>query len=295
MSTQAIREYLHHVWEIYQRSSKDDKAKILDEICRNLNIHRKSAIRLMNRLYSPRSLQGVQGGKPKKYSQTTKQHLSRLWVVMGYMSPIRMKAALPEWLPFDHQLKSLPKVRDEILAMSASSIQRFLLNDRRNLRKKMNTGTRRGLRKFITQVPIREFNYLPTEPGYVEIDCVAHCGGSLTGKYVWTLTMTDIYSRWTECAAMWGKDGANVRSSLEYAEKRCPLPLKAIYCDNGSEFINDEVTNDFIKKHPRKIEIFRGRPYRKNDQCFVEQKIYSHVRTLFRYGRIDDYRAYKNS
>ena len=59
------------------------------------------------------------------------------------------------------------------------------------------------------------------------------------------------------------------------------------YVDNGSEFINSTVVDKYVAKHLRKIKIYRSRAYHKNDQCYVEQKNYTHVRHLFGYGRID--------
>jgi hypothetical protein len=127
-------------------------------------------------------------------------------------------------------------------------------------------------------------------PGHCEIDCVAHCGGSLTGEHIWTLTVTDIISGHTECEAMIAKNGLQVELALYLIEQRLPFPILALYMDNGSEFLNGNIYNRFskrLKKVDRKdiIELFRSRPYKKNDQCFVEQKNYTHVRELFGYDR----------
>lgn len=61
--------------------------------------------------------------------------------------------------------------------------------------------------------------------------------------------------------------------------------------DNGSEFLNEDVHSRFsLNKNQvsreQIIEMFRSRPYRKNDQCYVEQKNYTHVRELFGYDRL---------
>jgi len=288
VSTQAVREYLAHVWKIYQGSLRGEKAKILDELARNLGIHRKSATRLMNRPYAPRSLQGSTGGRKAKYSKQAKELVRRLWKIMGYMAPVRMKAAIPEWLPFFESTEFDDLTRAEVMAMSSSTIGRVLLQERAQLRRKMNTGTFRGVRKFITEVPLRNLDESPTEVGHCEIDCVAHCGGSLSGSFAWTLNLTDIVTGWTECEAIWSKDGASVRRALTAMRNRLPFALKALYCDNGSEFLNRDVVEIFIKKDCQgSVQLFRGRPYRKNDQCYVEQKNYTHVRNLFGYGRID--------
>lgn len=99
--------------------------------------------------------------------------------------------------------------------------------------------------------------------------------------------MTDIVTGWTECEAIWAKSGLEVRKALRHMEKRLPFALKALYVDNGSEFLNEDIIEGFAtKERKQKLPIYRGRPYRKNDQAYVEQKNYTHVRHLFGYGPI---------
>jgi hypothetical protein len=172
--------------------------------------------------------------------------------------------------------------------MSISSIRRYLEKPRAELKRKMNTGTKRGVKKFIAKVPIRNLGEQPTELGHCEIDCVAHCGGSLSGEFAWTLTVTDLLSGWTECEAVWAKDAHHICQALRLIEKRLPFTLKALYADNGTEFMNHDLVEKFAKNgREMPIKVFRSRPYKKNDQAHVEQKNYTHVRHLFGYGRID--------
>lgn len=288
VTIQAIREYLELVWKNYKIAPRSNKKLIIDEVCRNLQVHRKSAIRLLNRNYPPRSLQGFRGGRKRTYSDKAKEHLIRLWKIMGYIGAPRLKAALPEWIMHDDHHECDIDTKNELLAMSAKSIQRFLEKERAQLQRRLNTGTYRGIRKFIAQVPIRNLGETPTTPGHCEADCVAHCGGSLSGSFAWTLNLTDIATGWTECEAIWAKNSTEVRKALQQMEKRLPFPLKALYFDNGSEFMNEEIIQTFATKgREQKLPVFRGRPYRKNDQCYIEQKNYTHVRHLFGYGRID--------
>lgn len=288
VSTQATREYLEMLWTQYQKASKTLRGAILDELERNLGLHRKSATRLMGRKYPPRSLQGFKGGRRKKYSEMAKKHLERLWRSMGFMWPGRMKAVLSDWLKHDENSECSEEIRKELLSMSASTIGRFLAKARADLTRKLNTGTRKGVRRFITKVPIRNFLETPKVPGHCEVDCVAHCGGSLSGSFAWTVNLTDIATGWTECEAVWGKDGYSVMKAIERMERRLPFKLIAIYVDNGSEFLNEDVVERYAaNRKPDPIQVFRGRPYRKNDQAYIEQKNYTHVRSIMGYGRID--------
>ena len=63
-----------------------------------------------------------------------------------------------------------------------------------------------------------------------------------------------------------------------------PFPLLGLDSDNGGEFINTQ-----LERYCRdeKLTFTRSRPYRKNDNCFVEQKNYSVVRRAVGYGRYD--------
>ena len=284
---QAVKEYLKEIWSQYKKADRKTRSMLLSEVCRNTGLHRKSVIRMFSKKYAPRRFHGYRGGRGKVYSSESKYHLKALWKEMGYMCAERMHAALGEWIVFYEHKLFTESMREEILRMSVSSIKRFLGPARSQLRRKMNTGTRRT-RKFITKVPIRQLGVTPTELGHCEIDCVAHCGGSLAGEFAWTLTLTDIVSGWTECEAMWCKNGFGVKNALELIEKRLPFSLKALYMDNGSEFMNSDVIDKFATKNRKEnLQVFRSRPYKKNDQCYVEQKNYTHVRHLFGYARID--------
>jgi hypothetical protein len=288
VSTQAQREYLKVLWLRYRKVGRRDRTLILDEICRNLGLHRKSAVRLMGRAYSPRIFQGLKGGRRRKYSAKAKEHLTRLWRLMGYMGPVRMKAALPIWIEFDETPDCSTEIRGELLRMSESTIRRLLADDRAQLRRRMNTGTYRGVRRFVTKVPVRDLGKTPEQVGHCEIDCVAHCGSSMSGQFAWTLNFTDIVTGWTECEAVWAKTSDGIKRALIQIEKRLPFKLVALYADNGSEFLNEKVIDEFcVKGRSERLPLYRGRPYRKNDQCYVEQKNYTHVRQIFGYGRID--------
>ena len=140
VSSQAVREYLRLLWKKYQGSNRKRKSIILDELCRNLGLHRKAAIRLMNSPNSPRSRQGLAGGRRRKYSDEAKRHLAKLWRGMTYMCASKMKVALPDWIDFYEDESFTEEIKSEILAMSESSIKRFLAPARADLQRKRHTG-----------------------------------------------------------------------------------------------------------------------------------------------------------
>ena len=290
VSIQAIIEYVALMWIQYQGTSKKFKSRLLDELVRNLKIHRKAAIRLMTSRVPPKQNQGkIKRTVKFRYSDLAKKHLVLLWRKTGYMGSIRLKAALPEWIKFHDEPECTESVKAEILQMSARSIDRFLAGERSALKRRINASTRRGSMKILTQIPIRDLGSKVEEIGHCEIDTVAHCGSSLTGTFVYTLTLTDIYTGWVECEAMWGKDSYTVLNALRRIEERLPFKIRCLYSDNGTEFMNKILVKKFILDEQGKARMGfkRSRPYKKNDNCYVEQKNYTHVRRFFGYGRID--------
>jgi hypothetical protein len=172
--------------------------------------------------------------------------------------------------------------------MSHSTIDRKLKAFRVEHRRKKRSGTRIGkLSKTI--IPIRPFDREEKKPGFVEADTVAHCGDSMTGEFVWSLTLTDVYSGWTENRAVWAKKSIEVLDALRHIECCLPFEILAFNCDNGSEFINHELIKYFgpdgEKRRLHQL-MTRSRAYRKNDNCHVEQKNWTHVRDVFGYDRI---------
>jgi hypothetical protein len=95
------------------------------------------------------------------------------------------------------------------------------------------------------QIPIQAVVWDVTQPGFMEADTVAHCGDRLAGDFVWSLTMTDLYTGWTECRATWNKGADGVMTQIKAIQKALPFPLKGFDSDNGSEFLNHHLLRHF--------------------------------------------------
>lgn len=136
-----------------------------------------------------------------------------------------------------------------------------------------------------SQIPIRTgTEWDEKRPGFVEMDTVAHCGTSTRGQYVVTLDVIDIDTCWSEQRAALNKAGKHVYAEFKEIRARLPFTLYGIDCDSGAEFINDLMFS-YCKNED--ITFTRGRPYRKNDGCHVEQKNWSIVRQTVGYGRFE--------
>jgi hypothetical protein len=280
------RAYLEAIRGRYLKADRAGKARILDEFCAVCGYHRKYAIRLLGRK-KPGSTPRRVGRKPRYDHPQLLQALRRIWLASDQLCGKRLKVALPLWLPhYEAEHGALPEaVRAGLLAASASTLDR-LLKPARVAHPKGLCGTKPGtlLKK---RIPIRCEHWDVAQPGFIEADTVAHCGNSLAGDFVWSLTLTDILTGWTECRATWNKGAQGVIRQIQAIEAVLPFPLKGFDCDNGSEFLNHHLVRYFTE-HPDQPSFTRSRPYRKNDNAHVEQKNWSQVRQLFGYDRFDN-------
>jgi hypothetical protein len=109
------------------------------------------------------------------------------------------------------------------------------------------------------------------------------------GAFANTLTLTDVYSSWTENRATWGKGSTAVIEALEDIETALPFAIHTLKFDSGSEFMNyamiTSTRQTVTRPHP--IRVVRSRPYKKDDNCYVEQENLTHMRELIGYDRID--------
>ncbi len=136
-------------------------------------------------------------------------------------------------------------------------------------------------------IPIRTSNEAVDRPGYLEVDTVVHCGRSMSGSFCRPVTYTDLICEWTVLRAEWDKSAAAVAEQTQDVEGKLPFALPGFDLDNGSEFINQHLADDLLKRK-RPVCFTRSRPYRKNDNAHAEQKNWTHVRELPGYDRLED-------
>ena len=285
MGLEAVREFIASMWLLYQGlKSKKEKSGVLDSICLTLKIHRKAATRLMRKKQIPQ-LRRRSGCRLERYSKDARRWFVHLWLKMGRICARRMKAALPEWLPMYIEADIPKSVKNELYAMGTSTMDRILKPIRAQLKRQRNSGTRRS--PHISIIPLRPLGENITEPGHIEVDTVAHHGDSMSGTFAWTVTMTDLYSGWTCARAVLGKAAKDVVDAISEMEKDFPFPIKSIRSDCGTEFINETMIDRFKNRLEEKIDLYRSRPYKKNDNAHVEQKNNVFVRELFGYTRIE--------
>jgi hypothetical protein len=284
MSRNSKSEYLLAIWERYQRAGRQFKSKILDEFCEVCGYARKYAIALLSR--KPRARQKKPGPK-RRYDEAVLAPLKAIWLLSEQMCSKRLKAALPIWLPFYEQAHGAlaAATREKLLQISPAAIDRLLRKVRARYPRRRLSGTRSGPEALKRRIPLRTDNWEIKQPGFIEADTVAHCGQSMSGEFIWSLTFTDIFSQWTEKRAIWNKSAAEVLDRVKELEEKLPFTLCGFDVDNGSEFLTWHLWRYFLER-PVPVDLRRSRPYKKNDQAHVEQKNDTHVRQLLGYERM---------
>lgn len=181
------------------------------------------------------------------------------------------------------ELKLSPGTKELLLHISRSSIDRCLAPARFNKPHGLST-TKPGV-LLKKNIPVRTFaDWNEDKPGFMEVDLVAHCGESVAGQFLNTLTCTDLCTGWTETIALPKRSQESVCTAIDAMRRELPFDLLGIDSDNGSEFINDLLYHYCLNG---KITFARSRPYKKNDQAHVEQKNWSVVRHVVGYDRLE--------
>ena len=285
MVSQSGREYLARIKDRYRHGGRKAKTRILDEFCEVCEHHRKHAIRLLR---SDGRKRKKKPGRPGKYGPEEIRVLEDIWLNADRPCSSRLVGMIPLWLPFYEKRHGDldDPVRQKLLNAKARTLDRVLKPVRRKHGSRGLSGTRPG-NYLKSSIPIKVSHNDVTEPGFFQADTVAHCGGSLEGSFVWSLTFTDIFSEWTENGAVWNKGQHEVHELLRSMELRLPFPVKGFHSDNGGEFINYHLHSFYVNR-PVPVEMTRGRAGKKNDCPHVEQKNHTHVRLLLGWQRIED-------
>lgn len=151
----------------------------------------------------------------------------------------------------------------------------------------------RGLRGTKPGILLRRHGHIQgavgdeTRLGFLEADSVAHCGGSLAGDFIWSLTYTNLAGSWTEGRAVWNKGPTSVLAQTRDVEAHLPFALLGFDFDNGNEWLNWSLIRH-LQERARPVRVTHSRPYHKDDNAHVEQKNWMWPRQLLGYGRLEN-------
>jgi len=279
-------ELLRKLRRRYESAGAEHKRKLLDQAQQLLGYHRKSAIRALRELAVMKA-PVILTGRPVEYEpELLVPWLRPIWQATDYACGRRLVAMLPEWIPaYEQHERGMPgEVREKLLLASGRTLDRLLEPLRAQ-------GTGRSLTRPGTllrqQIPIRGSLWEEGRAGWLEVDTVALCGGSVAGEFVWMVDGVDYATTWVEVRAMWGRGQVGTLAALQDVEANLPFCLLGLDSDNGGEFLNHHVLK-WLQKRPQPVFMTRSRPYKKDDNAHVEQKNWTHVRQCFGYERHDN-------
>jgi hypothetical protein len=283
----------------YQRGGKKERGEILNHLVEMTGYNRSYAAGLL-RNHGKRAevapgvvLEGdirakrATASRPSVYGPEEVKALKKVWKIMDHICGKRLAPQLSELVPRlvrQSELKASKATCEKLGRMSAATVDRLLESERKKSALKGRGGTKPGtLLKH--QIPVRTFaDWNEQKPGFLEIDLVAHDGGSSGGEYCQILDGTDICTGWSEQFAVPTKAQCFVFEAIKEMRERLPFPLLGLDSDNGSEFINHQLKRYCTEEE---ITFTRARSGRKNDNCHVEQKNWSIVRRMSGYDRFE--------
>ena len=307
MDMHSRNEYIKVLKARYLKAKTNgEKSQILDEYCENTGQCRKYAIR---RLRSPDDPGGKRRKKRKEtYDGAVRGALAEVWEVFDYPCGQRLEAVLKTEVANLREIGELrvsDEVADKLAKISSATVDRKLKHQREALHLSRSRGGPKPAYLLKQKIQVRLTQWDTSKVGYLEIDTVFHCGSTTLGEYINTLSATEISSGWWEGQAIMGKSQTRVFEALKGIRARTLFQWKGIDSDNGQEFINDIM---YRYCHGEgQLEFTRSRPNRKNDNAYIEEKNWTHVRKVVGYLRHDtldelvilndlyaDLRLYKN-
>ena len=220
----------------YAGRAKAGKGRLLDEFCEHHGYERKYAIKLLQGGAAAVVARSRPGPEPKY--EPVQEVVERIWTGAEQLCGKRLAPALELWLPHytRHYGPLLPTQKKLLGSISAATLDRLLAHAKARVGGGLS-GTRPGtlLRR---QVPIQGEVWDEQRLGFLEADSVAHCGSSLAGSFIWSLTYTDLACTWTEGRAVWNKGAHGVLEQTKNVEETLPFAILGFDFDNGSEWLN---------------------------------------------------------
>ena len=285
MDMHSRNEYLKELQERYfMTRSKKERSSMLDEYCTNTHQNRKYVISKINSSFS---------SNPKKrrkrkqvYDGYVRAALAKVWEIFDYPCGQRLAPLLKTEVPRLRQLEEIfisNEVSEKLKRVSPKTIDRALKHQKEVLHLKRKYQRKRNPLIY-QRIPVRVGDWDRSLPGQVQIDLVEHCGRSASGLFINTVSSCDIATGWWEGEGVLGSGQERTFKALTRIRERTPFRWLHIHPDNDTAFINWHLLRYAEKE---KIGFSRSRPYRKNDNNFVEQKNSTHIRSVLGHLRYD--------
>jgi hypothetical protein len=285
---QSRNQYLKELrTEYLQTKDKHGRGMLLDEAVKRTDLNRKYLIEKLKTKSNVDNLPSERKKRKVVYGGAVKTALAVCWEVFDHPCGQRLKSLLEtetEKLRRLGELQCSDETAAKLKAMSFRTIDEKLKHTKEVERLKQKY--QKKIHPLLYEkVPVRVFAEQDrTMLGNIQLDLVEHCGSSAAGEFLCTLSTTDIATGWWEGEAVMGRGQERTFQGIQSARNRYPYPWRSVHSDNGTEFINWHL-HDYCKK--AKLDFTRSRPYKKNDNCLVEQKNWTHVKKFTGYLRYD--------
>lgn len=277
-------QYLAALREEYLRGNKKQKTRLLNEARKRTKLNRKVLIRKLTRVpaAADKAKRRVRG---TRYGVEVKAPLIEVWELFDFPCGQRLAPILREQterLRASGGLKCSQAMAGLLQEISPKTIDRLLARERevRCLKQQRRPPVHPLLYQRVPVKTAAEWDQ--QEVGNLQLDYVLHCGRSTAGEYLLTFSATDIATGWWEGEPQLGRSQKATQESLERIRQRMPFRVREVHPDNDSGILNDLLWN-YCRQH--RITMSRSRPYQKNDNAWVEQKNWTHVRKVVGYGR----------
>jgi hypothetical protein len=278
-------QYLESVREEYRKADRKRKTRLLNEARKRTRLNRKVLIRKL--AHPARRASGKRPPRGPTYGVEVASALVQVWEIFDYPCGQRLAPALRSELSRLRQsgeLRCCDEVAEKLGSISPKTIDRLLGREKRvrGLKRERNPAVHPLLYQ---RIPVKVASEWDTsEVGNMQVDYVEHCGRSNGGEYVHTLSVVDIASGWWEGEAIASRSQQATKEGLDAIRQRVPFRIREIHPDNDSGLIN-QLLWDYCQR--ARIKMSRSRPYKKNDNAWVEQRNWTHVRKVVGYQRFD--------
>ncbi len=285
MDMSSRKQYLKVLMNQYLKADRRGRGLILDEYCKNTGQNRKYAIRKINNLLFKE--QAPRKKRKAYYGAEVRRALLWLWKLFDYPCGQRLvsllRTELDRLLRQGHLQGVSQKTTAKLKHISSATIDRLLRGDRVKWRYHRSLYPKKSPLIY-KAIPLKLTDWDTTRVGFIEMDLVFHCGSSAEGDHIHTLSTTEIASGWWEAEAVMGRSQIRVFEALQNIRKRSPFTWIGIDSDNDSAFLNAHLLKYTQQEG---LQFTRSRPMRKNDNAYIEQKNYTHVRRPLGYLRYD--------
>jgi hypothetical protein len=284
MDMRSREQYLKALLGRYLRVRKRGKSTLLDEYCRNTGMARKSVLRKIAGLLKGESPPRKQ--RRSVYGRPVRLALETLWEIFDRPCGQRLKPLVEEEMERLRSLGELKideKTAGQLQRVSSATIDRLLTAKKTEWIAQRRYG-RVGGNLIAKKIPLKMTDWDLGQVGFLEMDLVLHCGASTAGEYAHSLSALEIGSAWWEGEAVMGRAQSRIFEAIKKIRARTPFTWRGIDSDNDNAFINDQLYRYTQKEE---LAFTRSRPYRKNDNAYIEQKNFTHVRRPLGYLRYD--------